>query len=194
MKKLVCMLLVLMMALSAVAMATEFVPSKTTGDLTQFTIKTENAAAPVTFAIRPVAVSEVEHAEKVEACNNEVKKLAAAENVVEYFGEVKTAAGEAINLKEILDVETVNVFEFCPFVVEDYEAEMGNVAMTMQFSTPYAVDEVVVILIGLVAEDGTVEWIAFEGIGTEEGVAVEFDAETLVAIQEGTALMAVVSR
>ena len=212
MKKFVCMLLVLMVSLCAAAMATEYVPSKTTGDMIQFTIKTESpaVAAAENLVIRPVVSAEVpaeiaadpvaaeKYQEKVEICNTEVKKLAEtiteSKSVVEYFGEVKTASGETISIQEVLGTEAVNVFEFCPFVVEGYEADLGAVAMTMQFATTYAVDEEIIIMIGLVAEDGTIEWFAFEAIGTEEGVEVEFDAETLIAIQEGTALMAVVSK
>ena len=71
-------------------------------------------------------------------------------------------------------------------------------------ATPYEVDEKVAVMIGMVTEnaDGTntVSWKAFEGVGiapeSEEAVAgiqTELDPETVLAIQEGVALLAIVS-
>ena len=193
MKKFVCMLLVLMVALSAMAMA-EFVPSKTTGDLTQVTVEAEDPTAYEGLMVAAVVTEAVEYEKKIEICNSEIEKLSAAENVVAYFGEVKNASGEVVDILEMLNVEAVNVYEFCPIVASGYTAEMGNVTLAMQFATPYEVDEAVIVLIGLVAEDETVAWTAYEGVVTEDGVKVEFDAEMLLAIQEGDALLAVVSK
>ena len=193
MKKFLCALLVLMMGISAMAVA-EFVPSKTTSDMTTVAVVTETGVVVEDLKVVPVAVESEEHKEKVEVCNTEVQKLAQAENVVAYFGEVKDKEGNVIDIHEILESETANVFEFCPLVVEGYEPEMGKIAMTMQFSTPYEVDAAVIVVIGFVAEDGTIAWTAYEAVVTEEGIQIEFDAETMVAIQEGTALMAVISK
>lgn len=70
----------------------------------------------------------------------------------------------------------------------------------MQFSTPYEKDEKVIVLIGLAKEnqDGvqSIEWTAYEGIGVEEQgcIQVELDPEIILAIQNGTALLAIVSK
>ena len=51
-----------------------------------------------------------------------------------------------------------------------------------------------------IAEDGTwtVEWIAYEGVGVADGqgsgIQVKLDAETVLAIQNGKTLMAIVSK
>ena len=71
----------------------------------------------------------------------------------------------------------------------------ANVKVGFRFATTYAVDEAVVVLIGVVnAETGAVEWIALEGVGTEDGgIEVVFTAELLAAIQSGDAMMAIAS-
>ena len=205
MKQFVSLLVVLVLCLSAVAFA-ESVPSKTTGDLTKFEVECENMPADSGFFIRPVVTDEEEYQEKVEICQNEIVKLAESENVVEYFGEVKNAEGEVVDIAALLESDTLNVFEFCPAIAGEYDETYGNVNIKMLFSTPYEKDEKVIVLVGLVTEeeDGTqtVEWIAYEGVGIEiedaeveeQGcIQVELDPEIIQAIQDGTALLAVVS-
>ncbi len=77
---------------------------------------------------------------------------------------------------------------------------------TMLFPTPYEKDEKVDVLIGIVnmQEDGayTVDWQAFKGIGMGAVVGAEtygsiqavFTPEIVWAIENGVALLAVVSK
>ena len=118
--------------------------------------------------------------------------------MAEYFGTVTDSEGNEINLTEILGADALNVYEFLPLVVDGYDPAYGNVTATMEFSTPYEEGERVVVLVGLVtvAEDGTeaMAWTALPGLGTSNGgIEVEFTPEIMVQIQEGTAMMTVVS-
>lgn len=196
MKKFICLLFALVLCLS-VAMA-ESVPSKTTSDMTEVKdVVAENLPADSNFAVSIPVEEEV-----VAVANTEVTKLVEAaktSDVTTYFGTVTDSKGNEVKLTELLETETVNVFEFMPIEVKEYVEEYGSVNVTLTFSTPYAKDEKVVVLLGLVTvnEDGTqtVAWTAYEGLVVEEGaIQVEFDPETLKMIQDGTALIAIVSK
>lgn len=211
MKRIVCVVFALLVLLSAAAVA-ESVPSKTTLDLTKFEVTAENLPQDASFFLMPVNAPTMDEAlpeyqEHIEICEKEVGKLAASESVEAYFGEVKGADGETVSLKEMLGAEELNVFEFCPAIAGGYQEAYGKVTATMLFSTPYEKDEKVVLMIGLVTvnADGTqtVEWYAFEGTGlgalegqeeAKGGVRVELSAQIVEAIQNGTALLAVVSK
>ena len=196
MKKFICLLFALVLCLS-VAMA-ESVPSKTTSDMTEVKdVVAENLPADAGFTVTIPVEEEV-----VAVANTEVSKLVEAAktaDVTTYFGTVTDSKGNEVVLTELLETETVNVFEFMPIEVKEYVEEYGSVNVTLTFSTPYAKDEKVVVLLGLVTvnEDGTqtVAWTAYEGVVVDEGaIQVEFDPETLKMIQDGTALIAIVSK
>lgn len=199
MKKIVSILVALVLCLSAAAFA-ESVPSKTTGDLVRFEVAADNLPVDSGFYIQPIAENDEAYQQNVKICKNELTKLTRSENAATYFGEVKNAAGETVDLKELLGSDTLNVYEFCALTAGRYQESYGNVSVKMQFSTPYEKDEKVIVLIGLVEtnQDGTqsVEWIAYEGIGVEEQgcIQVELDPKLVLAIQNGTALLAIVSK
>lgn len=199
MKKIVSILIALALCLSAAAFA-ESVPSKTTGDLVQFEVAADNLPADSGFFIQPIAENNEAYQQNVKICQNEITKLAQSENVAAYFGEVKNAAGEVVDMKELLGSDTLNVYEFCALIAGGYQESYGNVSVKMQFSTPYEKDEKVIILIGLVEADQggmqSVNWTAYEGFGVEEQgcIQVELDPEIILAIQNGTALLAIVSK
>ena len=142
--------------------------------------------------------------------------------VEEYFGEVKSSTGETVDLREVLGVkedEKLEVLEFCPVMATGFapiEEKTGDetevtevekpIKATMLFSTPYQEGEKVAVMIGIVTtlEDGTqnIDWQVFEGVGvaakngqaeTSGAIQVELSKEIVLAIQNGTALMAVVS-
>ena len=215
MKKIACIVLALLLCLSMAAMA-ESVPSRTTTDLTTITVAAENMPADIdlplgrgtaNFTLTPI--TEVDPANmtpemqvRVEACNAEIAKLNESGNAVEYFGEVTDANGNAVSLTELLGTDEVNVYEFFPLSAEGFEVEYGAVTATMVFSTPYEEGQQVAVLVGIVTEnaDGTqsVAWQVFDGVGTSvaegSGIEVTFTPEILEQVQNGTALMAVVSR
>ena len=194
MKKLVCLVLVLL-CFVAVA-AAESVPSKSTADMVVVTeIVTEDGTVVPGLVVEAVT-DPVAYEKAVEVCSQEIEKLVASTSVEEYFGEVRDTEGNVVSLTEALGAENVTVNEFVPVVVDNYNAELGNVKVSFKFSTPYEAGKKVVVLVGIVDPlTGEVEWVALEGEGTGDdgAIAVEFTPEVLEAIQSGTAMMAVVS-
>lgn len=180
MKKFACLLIALLLCCTAVATA-EYVPSKTVANLTQ--IETSNG----------VYIAVNADADKVAKCNDEIAKLGAT-TAVAYFADVKDAAGNAVALKDILGTEDLNVYEFVPVVTGNFDENIGDVTATLLFATPYAADAKVVVMIGLVNGD-VIDWTALEGTVNADGaVEVVFPAALVAAIQNGTALLAVVSK
>lgn len=196
MKKLVCLVLSLLLCLNAVALA-EFVPSKTTGDLTKIEVSVENMPAGATLVLSAVSSDDAVNQQLVATCQAELDRLAAT-SVSTYFAGVKDINGNEVDLAAVLGTQDLKVYEFCPLIVNDYVEDYGAVTATMSFFTPYAKGEKVLVLVGLinVNEDGieSIEWIAFEGVGTNGGISVQFNAETLMKVQTGNALLAVVSQ
>lgn len=197
MKKFACMMLVLLLCLTSVAALAEYTPSKKAADLTKVEVTAENLPANSGFFIRIVNEDETEYRKQLDICKEEVTKLAAASSVDTYFG-------TDVDLKALVAAKQLNVFEFKPVTAGGYDAAYGKVTAKMLFSTPYEVGEKVAVLIGLVTEnaDGStvVDWKAFEGVGVAAdqveaagSIQVELDAETVLAIQNGIALLAVVS-
>ena len=197
MKKFACMMLVLLLCLTSVAALAEYTPSKKAADLTKVEVTAENLPANSGFFIRIVNEDETEYRKQLDICKEEVTKLAAASSVDTYFG-------TDVDLKAIVAAKQLNVFEFKPVIAGGYDAAYGTVTAKMLFSTPYEVGEKVAVLIGLVTENAggsiVVDWKAFEGVGVAAdqveaagSIQVELDAETVLAIQNGIALLAVVS-
>ena len=211
MKKILCLVLALL-CLSAYAMA-ESVPSKNTSDMVSVEIDaTSNPDLPVDsgLVVLPVLEEDEAHAtayaEPIALCQEEIAKL--AENVAQseesaeasgveaYFGEVHDSEGNVVVLSEALAAQTLDVFEFMPLIVENYEDTYGDVTLTFQFKMPYAEGEELLVLVGIRnSETGEIAWTAFEGVGIgEEGsVQVVFTPEIMDAIQNNMALLAVVS-
>ncbi len=185
MKKLLCAILALALCLSTCALAST-VPSKTTGDLTQVEATAEK-----------VTGTETVYATTTQAAEDEVQKLMNSESVEEYFGEVKDAEGNVVDLAKVLDLqdgETLNVHDFCAFVVDGFAEDCGNVTAALTFPTVYAENEEVIVLIGLV-ETEAITWTAFEGVGAADGsIKVEIPQEMVQKIQNGEAVMAIVSK
>ena len=200
MKKMVCVVLALLLCLNAAALA-EYVPSKTTDDMTQIVVSVENAPADAAPFVMPITEEIPEHQEFITIYEKEVSKLAVTP-VLEYFTEVKDAEGNPVDLTAILNTEEPKVYEFVPVVAGNYDENYGMVTATMYFSTPYEEGQKVVVMIGIVtvAEDDTetIEWIAYEGVvvtdGQNTGVQVVLDPATVLAVQNNIAMLAVVSQ
>ena len=180
--------------------------SKSRENMTEFTVKAENMSSD-SCVIRPVLeADENEYKELLDTCKAEVEALSASESFDKYFGTVNNKDGEEVDLKKLLGVDNLNVFEFFPVIASGIEEGCGNVEVEMLFATPYEKDEKVVVMVGIVTEneDGThsVEWTAFDGVGVESEsenveskgcIKVELNEEMALKIQENTALLAVVS-
>ncbi len=213
MKKLICLVLVVTLCMMTMGALAESTPSKTTGDLTHFTVTAENQPDNSQYYLLPVNEATMgerisEYQERIDIAQIEIDKLLATSETVEaYFGEVADEEGDVVVLKEQLETkEALNVFEFCPVIAGGFNDDYGVVTAKMLFSTPYEEGERVLVLVGFVTlnEDGTqtVNWREFEGvgIGTEGAgdevigrIQVEFDIQTVLAIQEGIALLAIIS-
>ena len=215
MKRFVCIILALVLCASAAVAESWSVPSKSTLDMTHFEVVAEKQPGDENIFLLPVndvtvvEENKVFYQERIDVCEKEIQKLAASETVESYFGEVKDAEGNVVDIKEKLGVEkeaVLDVFEFCPAVAGGFKEDCGKVTAKMRFSTPYKKEEKVLVMIGIVTvlDDGTqvVDWQMFEGFGLGEiedeeenfgAIQVELTPEIVAAIQNGMALMAVVS-
>lgn len=209
MKKIVCLVLAALLCLSMAALAEEAVPSKNTSDMVSVEIDpalNPNLPADSGFVAFPVleedATQAEEYAESIALCQEEIVRLMAAaggtdaSGVEAYFGTVRDSEGNEVALSEALQAQMLDVFEFMPLVVQNYDGAYGDVTLTIQFKTPYEEGEPVLVLIGIQnAGTEAMEWTAFEGAGAGEAGAVQvtFTPEILTAIQENVALLAVVS-
>lgn len=219
MKKLIVMALVLTLCLAGIAYA-EFVPSRTTSDLIEVKVQVEIEAADTTILrgkpliVHPItaalgdAVTDAEqqpaYARLLEAAQVEITKLSEmvknGKSTEDYFGSVTDSFGNPVSLREKLGTDTLNVFEFVPLWVSGYKTEYGKVKVCMTFATPYAKDDTLLVMIGRVTlhTDGTQEvtWTAYEGVGQGEegGILAELDPQALMDAQNGTTLLAIVSR
>lgn len=210
MKKLIGPMLALALCMTALGALAESVPSRTTDDLIHFTVTAENHPGGGELFLRPVQEAEAQtYQEHLDVCKVEIEKLAASESPEAYFGDVinmTDMSGKTVTLRELMVENELNVFEFCPLLAGGFHAESGKVTAEMLFSTPYEKDERVIVMIGIVTVDAdsaqSVAWHAFEGIGLgAQDVEVEYagriqvalDPRTLKAVQDGTALLAIVS-
>ena len=177
MKKMVCLVLALLMCVSAVALA-ESVPSKTVFALTHFEVTAENQVGDENVFLLPVNESTVGEAlpnyqEYIDVCELEIQKMADSEDVVSYFGEVTDAEGNVVDMRELLGVEAdepLDVFEFCPAIAGGFQEDCGKVTATLLFSTPYEKDEKVLVLIGIVNQPD-------EAAQTDEAVQTDETAD-----------------
>ncbi len=209
MKRIVCLAFILLLCLNATAFA-ESSLSREPCDMTRVETETEGPCADPGFRIWIILERDRFHETHVEACDIEVAKLAASPDVETYFGEMTDRQGRPVLPKEVLDTDTLNVYEFWPILASGYDESYGNVTAKFLLPTPYEKDEKVIVMIGMVTmgenwvedHEQSVEWTAFEGVGLGEqtdsvenagAVLVEFDPATVLGIQEGIALFAVIS-
>ena len=201
MKKLISVLLAMVLCLSAIAaIAAPFSPGMSSLAKVEFETAEPADAA---FFIKVIDYDELDEDDQ-ELVAAEIEKLNEAKDVVEYFGEIKDADGNVIDLKEFLGAEEedeLTVNEFAKIVAENYDEKYGDVTVTLTFATPYDAEKEpkVCVLIGVVTTyiDGTqnVEWKPFDGEVQEDGsVKIVMKPEDVKAIEGETALIAVVSK
>lgn len=179
MKKVVCLLLALVLCFSIAALAVNVpAPSKMVSDM-------------VGYGAEGFLVT-VGNLDAQKAGTIELAKIRAAESLKSYFGTVKDANGDVVSLESMTLSELQSIF------VSGYDASMGDAKVTMKFPTPYEKGEQVLVLVGIVETNARggqdVEWTSFEGVGTgdsDSSIEVTLDAKTLLAVQEGVALVAV---
>lgn len=172
MKKFLAILVALTLMLTAV---TAFAaPSKTPGDL----VTVDGNDSLIIFF--------PQDDESIQLAEDEAEKLSDA-GVDEYFG-------KADEIAAILGKGPYEVNEFWTVGVKGANTVDGDVTRVIKFPTPYEADAKVAVLIGLVNGEN-IAWSVYEGTGTEDGgVEITFDKDILVKIEDGTALLAVVSK
>lgn len=216
MKKLLSFILVaaLVCTLAVSALAVDSAPSRSTGDMVKVELEGEKLPKDADLFIEPLneeTTRTQEQKEARETCETELDKLAEARTVEDYFGKVTDKDDKEVKLSKLMGTADLRVYEFCPIIAGNYKDEYGDVTARMLFATPYAPGEKVLIMIGFVTEnennEKVVEWKAFEAeaLALEKGqgkdkdkefgaIKVTLDAETTRAVQDGEALVAVVSK
>lgn len=195
MKKLLVLVLALMMVLTTAAFA---VPSKTTGDLTVVeVIKSETGVevpANLVVAIPAPTKTATDELDKV------VKFVAEGKKPVEYFAKENPVVEESIKalLPADVDVTTLEMNEFAPLNVENYDETIGNLTVGFKFATEYKDGAVIVAMVGVVTgvdADGNsiIEWVALPATVENGVVNVSFTAETLALVRDGDAMISILS-
>lgn len=194
MKKIVSLLIALVLCLTAVAFAADSPSSsKVTDDLTHAEVvspTTSKVTDDMTYAETIDGVKVILTADD-ETALAEIEKLAAAESVDAYFAGAVTEDSEVADLAVMLEKEEYDVYELVAIAVEGYSAEMGDLTVLMHFPTEFEDGAKLVVMIGFVTVDG-IAWTAIEAEGFEGAVLVTMKPETVVAIQSGEALVAIV--
>lgn len=184
------------------AASAETIPSVAIGDMTHIEVEVENPQ-DVGFYMRTIAEDETEHAAHWDAFRIEMANMAAAESLQSCFKDARDMQGLPFDAAVFLEAETLYCHEFTPITAGNYMNEMGLVTARFLFPTPYEKGEQVVVMIGLVSVDENgaqaVEWIAHPGTAVEaadQSIRIEavLAPETVLGIQEGVALLAVLSR
>lgn len=203
MKKIITgMTLLLAFLLCTMTASARTIPSVTLGDLTQIEVTVENPQDGAGFFLRLVAETEEEHAARWDACRTEIDRIAQAQSLQSYFAQAVDTQGVPFDVEAFLDAQALSCHEFAPIIAGNYAEEMGLVTASFLFPTPYEKDEQVVVMIGLVSVDEagvqSVMWTAHPGIGVEADdqsirIHTELTPEMVIGIQEGVALLAVIS-
>lgn len=183
MKKIIALLLALALTLFAVA-AFAASPSKKGEDYIIVIVDPEHPGAPDGPAFY-FAISDDE--ELVAKANAELENLKAAESVQAYFSQEDAIA-------KILGKAEYQVNEFWPVIAGNYDPSMGKVIVKLYFATPYKANSDVAVMLGF-GEAGSVEWTTFAGKVQDDGcVQVTLDPDTVLRVQEQTALLAIVNK
>jgi len=180
MKKIVCLVFALLMCLS-IAMAEA---PQSPSSLLKVIVEPEGPAfLPVDEAFMGPAVANFQR--QIDLCNREIPKLAAS-SIDEYFA--------GIDAKAIVGADELNVYEMYGLVVSGFKPEDGDTTITIQFPTPYTAGDKVAVATGL--DNGeNVDWTAVEGNITDDGcVKFTLDIDTVLALQNGLAMIAIISK
>ena len=150
--------------------------------LTSFEVTVQNPVDGKTFSLVP--------AKDQATAEAELKKVQDAKTLEAYFGEEAAKAIVAI----LGENAEISLDEFLAVVAEGYEDGMGAATVSAKLATPYEKGEKVAASIGI-PKDGAYAWNVYEGEGLEDG-AVQFivDAETMLAVLNGSALFAICSK
>ena len=214
MKKLVCVAIALLLIGSvALAEGVNPAPSITMDDLmnqlTNTHVFLENMpdGAPGFFLevineYSPLfELPEYQHLLEINAA--ELSKLQSFEKAEDYFGGIRISTGETLTLSELFGDADPYIYEFYPIVAGGFHMEYGNVTALMQFATPYAEGQQVLVMIGDIVDkedENEIVWYGSLGTGVrhpeynnEVFIEATFGPELMTVIQEEDTLIAIAS-
>ena len=202
----IALALLLVMSLSAAALAVEFKPDEMVSELDGFKADTNQSEEDVYVLSVNDATLQAEDQEKFvdlsELCEAEFGKFAASPSAWAYFGEVKDGEGNVVSLPELIGDVLVDVSEFYPAISAGYKEEFGNAVSTFLFP-PTEKGQKHILLVGIVEDEekGELQWYAFDAQDAsneasliEDAVAVEAEVTPLVAkdVQAKKAIVALI--
>ena len=187
MKKITALILALLMAMLTVSAFAAGGSSQGGDDYNKTTVTTPTNTEPAfEFGIS-------DDPDDIAKANEEVAKLAEAENPADYFG-------KADDIANILGDENCEVNELVPVYAENYKESMGPQDIQLSVPTPYTPGDDVAVMIGVETgkdADGNpiIEWKAVPGKVQEDGsIAFTLDSATILAVQENGGLLAIASK
>ena len=210
MKKTLCLVVsILLVCMFSTALAA--VPSKTTGDLTDFIGAVDDSGASLAdtgFAIKTgAAVANVESNTTTTQTAKKATIRTQADQLlkdiadymkqkqaspIQYFGdEVLAKATTLVPTGTNLQAMTLN--EFFPASIQGYNNTYGNVTASFTFATEYKPGQQVLAIVGVPAADHMVWYPMQAECGTDGVVAIHFTGELLQEAQLNEAVIAILS-
>lgn len=112
--------------------------------------------------------------------------------VLDFLGEdVKTAIAQILGTN--FDLSKLVLNEAVPFTVANANLATGDVTVTFQFNTKYEDGAVLVAIVGIIAEDGTIEWIVVPAKAVNGAVELTFTKELLEKLDGKTLVLGILS-
>lgn len=186
-RKMVSLLLVVMLMLTAVVYAEGVNPSKNSGAMTQVVLPPN---VPPSFSVD--IKTETQFSKEVfEQFDTFLKD---GGNVIEYFPTETMQEIEA-QLPAGFDTSKLQINEFMPLAMTGIEDGMSDLTLKFEFPTTYEKDADIVTLVGVVPEEGEdTEWIVTPSEVDDEGkLDITFTVDTLTKVASGDAVLTVLT-
>ncbi len=136
----------------------------------------------------------------------EMTEVAKTAPVTTYFKEETIQAAVEI-LPEAYNVENLQMDEFFPLVATGYEEDYGDVEAVFEFLTPYEDDQVLLVMVGIVATDeelaaagievvteaDRIIWVPLQAEAVDGMVKITFTQDVMKQMEGHETMMAVLS-
>lgn len=177
-RKLTTLVLILMLLTTGVVYAVG--PSKQTGDMTV----THVVAVPGVTVSPNFGVDTKGETEFSKTIFKELTNI----KVVDYFPQETLS-----QLPVGMDAGKLEINEFMPLVVDNYDAAYGDMTIAFEFPTPYTPGQAVVAMVGL--NDGSaVEWVVLScEVQADGSVAITFPADVMEQVTSGDAVLMILN-
>lgn len=192
MRKILTALLLAAMLLSGLAPA-QAAPSKTTADMASARLyQIEDEEVP----LAGLAVSITANPEAVEAEIASIYTFTVENGapVIDYFGDDVKSQVAAL-LPEGLDLNSLVLNELVTVEISNLENALldGDILVSFTFATTYEDGQNLVVLVGILSDNGETQWIPLEATAQEGVVKVHFTAEALEMAMDALFALAVLS-